>query len=118
MHHRGQIILCTCAVLGFASFDRASCCYSQEAEFAQAPKGLRRLGFREKEEFSKLEQEIDALTADKDDLHAKITATASTGDFVKANELSTELRMLGDKLEAKTERWLELAERAEAMGTV
>jgi ABC transport system ATP-binding/permease protein len=84
----------------------------------QAPKELRRLGFREKEEFAKLEQEIDALTLDKDNLQAQITETANSGNFEEVNELSTKLQKLGVHLEEKTERWLELAERAEAMGTV
>jgi ABC transport system ATP-binding/permease protein len=84
----------------------------------QAPKELRRLGFREKEEFAKLEKEIDALTLDKDNLQAQITETANSGNFEEVNELSTKLQKLGVNLEEKTERWLELAERAEAMGTV
>lgn len=81
-------------------------------------KPLRRLGFREKEEYSKLEGEIDTLTEKKEALEASIAETASTGDFAKVGELTATLQKMSDEVESKTDRWLELAERVEAAGSV
>jgi ABC transporter C-terminal domain len=80
----------------------------------QAP--LRKLGFREKEEFAALEGLIDELSAKKEELERSVAAEAKKGDFMKVKELSAELERVAAAVEAKTDRWLELAERAEAAG--
>jgi len=77
-----------------------------------------RLGFREKEEVSKLEKEVDRLTAAKQALEADIGAQAQAGDFTQVAALTEKLVALAQELDDKADRWLELAERAEMAGSV
>lgn len=93
-------------------------CECAIAAMQATQKPLLRLGFREKEEYAKLEGEVDTLSDKRDALEASIAETANTGDFAKVAELTADLQRLSDEVEAKTDRWLELAERAEAAGSV
>ena len=79
---------------------------------------MRRLGFREKQELERLEGDVDALTAEKDQLDRRIADAAQGGDFGKVADLTTELAGVAARLDAATERWMELAERAETAGTI
>jgi hypothetical protein len=47
-----------------------------------------------------------------------IAEAAQGGDFQKVAALTADLESLSQKLEIATDRWLELAERAEIAGTV
>jgi ABC transport system ATP-binding/permease protein len=93
--------------------------------FCQLPRSLQsrtkpvlRLGFREKEELKKLESAVDDLTLRKDEAEDQIAEAAQGGDFQKVAALTADLESLSQKLEIATDRWLELAERAEIAGTV
>ena len=88
-----------------------------DCKSVQAPK-LRKLGFREKSEYVDLEQEIEKLSEEKEAMEALIAKSAQTGDFEKAAQLSEDLGALAARIDSKSERWLELAERAEAAGMV
>jgi ATP-binding cassette subfamily F protein uup len=67
--------------------------------------------FREKQEYEKLQEEIDALEARK----KEFTALLNEGntDHKKLQEWGEEIRKITDALEQKTLRWLELAEMIE-----
>lgn len=78
----------------------------------------KRLGYREKQEFEQLEGRIEGATAQKEDLESKISSCAQTGDFEKVRELSDELGIVSASIDTMTDRWMELAERAEVAGTV
>jgi ABC transport system ATP-binding/permease protein len=79
---------------------------------------LRRLGFREKEEYARLEGEIERLSSDRAAMEALIGESAQGGDFGEVQTLTAELAQLSDLIDKKTDRWLELAERFEAAGSV
>jgi hypothetical protein len=51
-------------------------------------------------------------------LEGRIADTAQQGDFVVVKKLSEELQDVVARIDKKTDRWLELAERAEAAGMV
>ena len=78
----------------------------------------RRLGFREKQELESLEGHVDDLTAEKENLERRVAEQAQHGDFGKVHELTIELSGVSERLDGATERWMELAERAETAGVV
>jgi len=87
-----------------------------ETTFSSEPASgtnLLRLGYREKIEYEKLEPEIGEMEEKKDAIQAEIHECNSSGDYVRLEELTNELAQLEEKLEAKSMRWLELAERAD-----
>ena len=69
-----------------------------------------RLAYMERREFNKLEKEIAKLETKKEEM----TALLSQGelDNTKLLEVSEELGKLVNEIDEKTERWMELAERA------
>lgn len=79
---------------------------------------LKKLGFREKAEYTALEGEIEGLTEQHGDIEARLAAAAQAGDFEHVQALSEELADIAAALDDKSDRWLALAERAEAVGTV
>lgn len=84
----------------------------------QEPKKLQRLGFREKEEFEKLETELEDLQQRVDKWQNRVSKASETNEWDKVNKASEKLSEVSAKLDTKTERWLELAERHEAAGAV
>ena len=70
----------------------------------------RRLTFKEKQEFSKLEQDIERLEAEK----AQIESALSSGTISveQITEMSKRLPKLTEELDEKSMRWLELSEWA------
>lgn len=66
---------------------------------------------REKKEYEALDGQVDALSAKKSDLEQRLAAAGS--DYALMTELSQELERVVADIDAKTERWLELAEIAE-----
>ena len=77
-----------------------------------APKGdySQRLSYNEKREYERLEDVIAGLEARKAELETAMTAPDIGHE--KMTELATELAMVTADIEAKTERWIELDERA------
>ena len=67
---------------------------------------------REKQEFESIEGIIDDLSAQKQDLERELAAT--NNDYELMAELSQHLEKLSEMIDTKTDRWLELAELAEA----
>jgi ABC transport system ATP-binding/permease protein len=88
-----------------------------QATRAAAP-AVRKLGFREKQELETVESDVDDLTAQKENLERRISEAAQEGDFGKVADMTTEMSGVVARLDTATERWMELAERAEAAGTV
>jgi len=64
----------------------------------------------ERREYEKLETKIAQLEIDKEKLENDLALNCS--DFNLVQELSTKLANLNEEIDMKTERWLELAERA------
>ena len=70
-----------------------------------------KLSFNEKREFEQLENEIDSLETQKAELVKQINGGEQ--DYEKLTEWSQNLEKLETELNQKSDRWLELAERAE-----
>ena len=66
------------------------------------------------QEFEKLEPELDMLGSMKSDLEAKVAALSSSSDFEALSQSADRLAQLVADIDSKTERWIALAERAEA----
>jgi ATP-binding cassette subfamily F protein uup len=68
----------------------------------------KKLSFKEKQEFEALEKEIPALEAEKADIENQLASgTLSSNEIIKASQRFGEL---GDIIDEKTMRWLELSE--------
>lgn len=83
---------------------------STKEEKSRGDDSQNKLGYIERREYNKLEKEIEKLESKKEEL----TASLSEAD-INSDELMKRSERLGnliDEIEAKTERWLELAERA------
>ncbi|RFC54747.1 ABC-F family ATP-binding cassette domain-containing protein [Brumimicrobium aurantiacum] len=74
------------------------------------PAEKKKLSFKEKQEFEALDAEVEALETEKENLTAILSSGEATSD--ELNESSKRLGELMQELEAKTERWMELAEFA------
>ena len=71
----------------------------------------RKLSFDERKELARLEKEIQKLGAKRNDISAAFNDIASlTPDRIK--QLSKDLDAIGEQIEEKEMRWLELAEFA------
>ena len=68
---------------------------------------------REKQEYESLEGIIDDLSAQKQDTERELALVS--GDYELMLELSQRLDKLTQQIDAKTDRWLELAEMAECL---
>ena len=92
-----------------------ACCFAalEMASINDACKPHLACGFacREKKEYEALEGQIDALSGGKSDLEARLAAAGS--DYALMTKLSQELDRIVAEIDAKTERWMELAEIAE-----
>ncbi|CAG9460031.1 unnamed protein product [Pedinophyceae sp. YPF-701] len=84
---------------------------------AAQPQGgnkVKKLAPWEVRELEELEGEVEALEERVGAAEAGMAKASAAGDYGKLQEWTDELGVLQGELEAKTERWLELAERAEA----
>ena len=73
-----------------------------------AKEKTKKLSFKEKQEFEALEKEIPALEAEKADIENQLASgTLSSDEIIKASQRFGEL---GDIIDEKTMRWLELSE--------
>ena len=68
----------------------------------------RKPSFKEKQEYDKLQEDIDALEKQKE----KLTTAISSGstDHQQLQKWSQEIQNITDEIEQKTLRWLELGE--------
>lgn len=84
---------------------------SVEAPQATSPTEKKKISFKEKQEFEKLQMEIEALEKKK----SLITEAFSqpSADHHHLEELSKEIKAVSDAIDEKTLRWLELSELME-----
>jgi len=75
-------------------------------------KKTRKLSFKEKREYETLNAKIPQLETEKAELE-KILYGSSSGGVGEVQKLSARLAEVSQSIETATERWLELAERAE-----
>lgn len=69
---------------------------------------------REKQEYEQLETQIDGLSTTKDSLQHQLGQLAgSGGSHEEMLQLSERLANLVTEIDTRTDRWLELADRAE-----
>ena len=68
----------------------------------------KKASYKEKQEYDKLQSEIDALEKRKAELESKFTS--GTPDHKQIAEWSKDIQRISDEIENKTMRWLELAE--------
>lgn len=68
----------------------------------------RRMTFKEKQEFARLEQEIGQLEQEKQELEGKLSS--GTISVQEITDLSKRLPILNEQLDEKSMRWLELSE--------
>jgi ATP-binding cassette subfamily F protein uup len=86
----------------------------QAKTVAEQPKPVsisekRKASFKEKQEYEKLQGEIDALEKKKESLSSQINSN-STSDHKQLHEWANEIQKLSDQIDTKTLRWLELAD--------
>lgn len=74
----------------------------------------KRFSFKERKEYEALEGEIEAMTARHAELSARLAAEGGSACFSDLEAWSTELGAATKAIDAKTERWVELEERAAA----
>ncbi len=70
----------------------------------------KRLSYKEKLEYERLETEIEALTTQKEEIEKQLSE--QTSNHEKIMELSESFKSVSDDLDEKEMRWLELSERA------
>ncbi len=68
----------------------------------------RGMSYKERKEFMKLEKEIDALETERADIEAKLASGIL--EYEELHEQSKRYGVLGELIDEKSERWLELAE--------
>jgi ABC transport system ATP-binding/permease protein len=68
----------------------------------------KRLNFKEKQEFERLQSEIQKLENQKTELTNQLNSGLT--DHQKLQELASQIKQVGDALDSKTMRWLELSE--------
>ena len=81
----------------------------QKREYRNADK--RKMTYKEKTEFARLETEIAELEEEKQKIEAALCG--GTSDVEQITEMSKRLPILNDELDEKSMRWLELSELAE-----
>lgn len=72
--------------------------------------GKRKLSFKERKEYERLEAEIDACQQEYDDLSERLAVQGGTAGHEELASWSTRLAQIERDVEQKTERWMELAE--------
>ena len=73
------------------------------------PKG-KKLSYKEKREYEQLETQIPELEAEKEAIEKRLYGDAPS-DYEAVTRLSEQLAALSAKIDAATERWMDLAER-------
>jgi ATP-binding cassette subfamily F protein uup len=73
-----------------------------------APQEKKKATFKEKQEFEKLQSEIEALEKQKSDIANRFTNGAT--DHQQLEQWSKEIKSISDSIDEKTLRWLELSE--------
>ena len=68
----------------------------------------RKPSFKEKQEYDKLQEDIDALEKQKETLTTAISSGST--DHQELQKLSQEIQNITDEIEQKTLRWIELGE--------
>ena len=70
---------------------------------------------RERQELDRLPTEIDSLSAAKASLEKKLTSLSQQGkdSYQQAADIGVQLASLDVDIDAKTDRWLDLEDRAE-----
>lgn len=61
-----------------------------------------------------MEPELEMLGSLKENLDSKVAGLSNSGDFEALSAASDSLAQLVEEIDSKTERWIALAERAEA----
>jgi ATP-binding cassette subfamily F protein uup len=69
---------------------------------------LRKMSYKEKQEFETLEKDISALETEKMDIETQLSGGET--DSAKITELSRRMGEIIDEIDEKTMRWLELSE--------
>lgn len=105
---------CSSSVYQSQELSTVSHCYPVQIE--EQP--IKRLGYREKQELEQLDGKIEAATAHKEAVESQIEHCSQIGDFEKVFRLTEDLSTVSDSIDTMTDRWMELAERAEIAGTV
>lgn len=82
---------------------------SVKAEPVAAASEKKKATFKEKQEFEKLQSEIEALEKQKSEISLQFT-NGST-DHNQLQQWSIEIKSISDQIDEKTLRWLELSER-------
>ena len=84
---------------------------TSRAPSGQAPSLTRprKLSYKEKREFEKLEQDIPTLEAEKAEIEKTLYHNPPSG-FTQLQQLTERLAALNDTIDQATERWMELAE--------
>lgn len=82
-----------------------------KAQVETAPSEKKKISFKDKFEFEQLEKEIPLLEQKKKEMEEQLNAPGLSVDDL--SELSSKLGQLMEELEAKSFRWMELAERME-----
>ncbi len=77
-------------------------------EGKEGKEGKNSLNYKERKEFMQLEKEIAALEAERADIEAKLDAGGL--EYEELHEQSERYGVLGELIDKKSERWLELAE--------
>lgn len=70
----------------------------------------KKLSYKEKREYEQLETQIPELEAEKETIEKRLYGDAPS-DYEEVTRLSEQLASLSAKIDAATERWMELAER-------
>ncbi|HEY9489033.1 MAG TPA: ABC transporter C-terminal domain-containing protein, partial [Chryseosolibacter sp.] len=73
-----------------------------------SPEEKRKPSFKEKQEFEKLQSEIDSLEKKKSEVTEEFAK--GSADHQRLEQLSKEIKMITDAIDEKTLRWLELSE--------
>lgn len=85
----------------------------QEKDKGGKEERTRKLSFKEKKEYERLEEEIDGCQSEYDGLSERLTSEGGQGqvDYEDMRRWSEQLAKLEQEIEVKMTRWLELAER-------
>eukprot|EP00466_Bigelowiella_natans_P006169 jgi/Bigna1/58475/fgenesh1_pm.96_\ len=71
----------------------------------------RKLSYRETKEYEQLEEDIDSLSAEKEELEAILNSASHEGkEYGEVAEMAEKLAAMSEEIEQKTDRWLALAE--------
>ena len=69
----------------------------------------RKASFKEKQEYEKLQSEIESLEKKKEEVSQQMNSSSTT-DHKQLQTWADEIKKLTDQIDVKTSRWLELAE--------